>query len=531
MSLNPSALYEKLKKSLTLLLNPKENKGNGLIKSKMLLRSVRATVAGKELTRKINPANSGKIQKKPENSGIQGFLKGLGGFISSAWGFVKSTVNFLGSLGQVWSAVSQGIVNLVYFDWNATDAAIDKAVQNNLNSASESAGEWFGYAVCGAVNVGASVLIPDIGKIVALAATKEFGEEVLEEMQSAIRVIMQKMASNILLLSYKGVRSWIKSFERFLPPGKAKTFLNKWGKGDEPWTIAGFIEKKIESLPDGMLKSFLEGTWEGCLEGFVEAGYIVGNEIDRARENQQQQIVEKEYAIEIRLDKRNKESNAGNARKEDRLLVIAPASQLKATVAATMNTRLILEDRDIGQWLGYPLEETEYKPRMQLRQLKITFTSKQFPPFRNMPDGSRTRRAEITIPDAKPNLKWNEIKNACRHYLRGNTLVTVLLQSGREMQVWASTPQEGVETLRELAKLSTSEIVPGTFRSETALELPTQKKKPIDKMYPNFGVLMYRKPKVDAKGQIDWDGKTYKEEFKRFNLFTEKEPEDFKPIP
>jgi hypothetical protein len=50
-------------------------------------------------------------------------------------------------------------------------------------------------------------------------------------------------------------------------------------------------------------------------------------------------------------------------------------------------------------------------------------------------------------------------------------------------------------------------------------------------MYPNFGVLMYRKPKVDSKGQIDWDGKTYKEDFKRFNLFTEKEPEDFKPIP
>lgn len=515
--------------------------GLTLIKKGMNSRKIRHLITKTEdgenpLTRVLDLRKILEV-KPTEEGGVLNSLKNLWnaatGWIGAGWNFISKVGSFIwgaaGSLGEWWGRISQSVMEILYFNWNMTDAQIDGAIQANINMAAEQAGEALGYFVCGGVNVAAALLIPKIGAIVAANAFVEFAEESWQEITMAVRMILQRTAQNALLLTFKSVRAWLKSLSPLLPQGATRTLLNDWGEpGSQPWTIASHTEKKIESIPNATLKSFAEGVWEGCIEGFVEAGYIVGAEIDlvlAGLQAQQMGTNGRERTIEINLDAKRKDEDKDNPRLDQRLLLIGKEALVRQQLPATIALHAQLKDREIGEWLGYPLED-DHRPQVQLRQLKITFVSRSSPPFSRMPDGSRARRAEITIPDAKRGLTWTRIKTACARYTRGDHLVSALLENGRKMYCWASSGLEGKETLFQLSDLSQFALLPETYQVQSFLDIPRTKKKPVEAMYPHSGVIMYRKRDVTKIGQLDWRGEALSEQYERFPLWTETAPAD-----
>jgi hypothetical protein len=170
-----------------------------------------------------------------------------------------------------------------------------------------------------------------------------------------------------------------------------------------------------------------------------------------------------------------------------------------------MATHQMLDNRDVGVLInGGPTDEY-ITPGVQERSLLIEFREKTSPPWR-MPSGKRARCREITIPDVKRGLTWEEIKLAAKQYTSGQRLVTARLNNGRQMQCYASSENEGIQKIKELLKLSTAEIWPNGARDSGYIDpTPTRRSLPYI-VYPCKAVLVWKKRAADLEGREDIAG-------------------------
>ena len=441
----------------------------------------------------------------------------------------------------IWDTVVNAYFTIKYFDWNATDQAIQSQIDSNnkaiVTAAASALGTTLGWSVMRLANLwigrfggkskaaaARSIKVPVLSARVGLALAEEGNEEIRAGVYQFLTTARQAMISNTLLSAVLTARR------------------NEWFGMSSVTTamadgsIATKIEEKIEKLPE-FWRQPAEEFIESFEEAIIDAGYVVSFQIDdhiaAVKAAQSEQPVR---TIEVEF----KDS-------DEKLSFSGPQELVKQAVVNALATREVLADRDVGQVLGYPITEQEWNPKLQLRQLKITYSSRSKAPWwvepkprsSNYQTGNRdtdkketqkrARRADITIPDVKPGLTWQEIKNAAGTYRRGNFLVSMMLESGRDMQIWAATPQEGRETLLRLAKLSQFDPIEGTLRAEEVLDLNPERKKPIEKMHPVFFVLLWRKQSVEPGGKISWDGKTYNETIQKIDLWPAEAPEDYKP--
>lgn len=441
----------------------------------------------------------------------------------------------------IWDTVVNAYFTIKYFDWNATDAAIQSQIDSNnkaiVTAAASALGTTLGWSVMRLANLwvgrfggkskaaaARGIKVPVLSARVGLALAEEGNEEIRSSVYQFLTTARQAMISNTLLSAVLTARR------------------NEWFGMSSVTTamadgsIANQIEEKIEKLPE-FWRQPAEELLESFEEAIIDAGYVVSFQVDdhvaAAKAAQSEQPVR---TIEVEF----KDS-------DEKLTFSGPQELVKQAVVNALATREVLADRDVGQVLGYPITEQEWNPKLQLRQLKITYSSRSKAPWwvepkqrsSNYQTGNNTnakketqkraRRADITIPDVKPGLTWQEIKAAAGTYQRGNFLVSMMLESGRDMQIWAATPQEGRQTLLRLAKLSQFDPIEGTLRAEEVLDLNPERKKPIEKMHPVFFVLLWRKQSVEPGGKISWDGKTYNETIQKIDLWPAEAPEDYKP--
>lgn len=441
----------------------------------------------------------------------------------------------------IWDSVVNAYFTLKYFDWNATDQALQAQIDSNnkaiVTAASSALGTTLGWSVVRLANLwigrfggktkaaaARSIKVPVLSARIGLALAEEGNEEIRAGVYQFLTTARQAMISNTLISTVLAARrnEWFGMTSITQPMADG--------------SINAKIEEQIEKLPE-FWRQPAEEFLESFEEAIIDAGYVVSFQIDdHIAAVRQAQAEQPTRTIEVEF----KDS-------EERLTFSGPQEQVKQAVVNALATRELLNDRDVGQILGYPVTEQEWNPKLQLRQLKITYSSRAQPPLwvepkprstnyrskagANDPKNAqrRARRAEITIPDVRPGLTWQEIKSAAGTYQRGNFFVSMMLESGREMQLWASTPQEGRQTLLRLAKLSQFEPIEGTLRAEEVLDLNPARKKQVEKMHPAFFVLLWRKQTVKGDGKISWDGKTYNEEIRKIDLWPSEPPKDYRP--
>lgn len=145
----------------------------------------------------------------------------------------------------------------------------------------------------------------------------------------------------------------------------------------------------------------------------------------------------------------------------ERIVVSGKAAFLKPVITEILALHQLIENRDIGQFVGATVEEY-VRPKPRDISLRVLLYSTPYPPWRaNLPT-ERFVTATYNIPDVKRSLiDWERIKTACggtNGYMWGRFRTTANLSNGRQMQVHGATKEESEDRLRALVAFSEAEI-------------------------------------------------------------------------
>jgi len=176
---------------------------------------------------------------------------------------------------------------------------------------------------------------------------------------------------------------------------------------------------------------------------------------------------------------------------------------IKSVVSEIISIRKLIENRDIGDFVGQSVTETALTTSPQTIRLTVMLYSLKFPPFK------KGKSITYKIPDAdRTKLTWANIKAACggdNGYYWGRFKCTANLNNGRQMQVWGGSELEAETRLKALLSLSTAKILTAST-SEQKKEGVYAEDQPLYKattrVYPGFfSILDYKKIATEvAKG-------------------------------
>lgn len=143
------------------------------------------------------------------------------------------------------------------------------------------------------------------------------------------------------------------------------------------------------------------------------------------------------------------------------LTIAGNEETVKPILTLLMALNQLIENKDIGQFVGEPIEEHVTALPHKLR-LKAVFYSVKEPPYK-APLGKKLKKTEINVPDVDPKkLDWTFIKMACggtNGYNWGRYVATVNLDNGRQMQCYGSNAQEAENQLMRMMNLTTAKIL------------------------------------------------------------------------
>ncbi|KAM3097708.1 hypothetical protein ACKFKF_19380 [Phormidesmis sp. 146-12] len=424
---------------------------------------------------------AGKVVQK--GKGILAKIAKIGGFL-----FSKVVSYFNLSFDRLWDVLVDAYFELKTFDWNATDKELEKTIEQNnqaiVTAAATGLGEALGWGTVRLANhfIGRflpgkkgkqlqaieGMKVPVVSARIGLALAEESNEEMKFAFRRFMQVGSKALASNAFI-------NMVLTSRR-----------NEWfgmSKITEPkpnGSIASKIEQKIEQLPKFWQKP-VEAFIDGFEDAIVEAGYVVTMTIDDhiAAQRFASRDVQARRTIEIQPHKDS----------EEKITFTGTQQEVIDSIRTVMPVHQIIEDKDIGQFMGEsPNEVITAKP--QLRCLNLIFYGKPSPPYWK----GRTRLCQnstISVPDAKTGISANDIKAALKSYTYGDWYVHCKMDSGRQMQGWFSSHNEGIQTLTALSRLSTSDIVVESFRWSNGKDGG----KKSEKMYPSYASIIYPRRK------------------------------------
>jgi hypothetical protein len=429
-----------------------------------------------------------KVAAIAKAGGLLSKLQKLGGFL---WGAIGRFLPPL-SFESVWEMLVDGYFEIKQFDWNQMDSEIEKQIEQNnqrlLNSLADSVGNKLGFE---AVRLASSftgkflkgsgkpqnVKIPVVSGELAIRLAEESDDETVAAVRRFLMLGSKTMVANSFLRTVLYLRrNDIAGFD---------SITKELGNG----SIAAKIEEKIEKLPK-WLQQPVENLIEGFEEGVIEAMTVVTTSLDDivAANRYARRTQDGPYrTIEVKFDKESDEVFEFSG----------PQLQVVEAINSAIPTQQMLAGKDVGSIVAQSAEES-IKPGAQLRQLHILYHSVERKPWTRK--GKRAQRAEITIPNAKAGLSWDDLKSRIPKHSYGPHFVTLKLSNGRQMSGWFSSEGEGRRTLESLADLSTEKVVPGSIRSSVAVDDPVPKKR--KKLYPTNAALMHprNKNRLDNKG-------------------------------
>ena len=405
--------------------------------------------------------------KKPDDGGFLGAIIKVGrDLIGGLWDGVNMLLSWLpGAATLIWGGIVQATNEVLNFDFNTTDEAIDKSIQAFQDRWYEKLGETVGGLVGWSVGgLLPSLVLFKFNPVLALSVLENVGEEMYDELVGEVselaRMTVQAWAREQGLRLFMGARALIKRaangeadtlagdglialFSAF--PGLRERARN-WGeKGSKPWIIARKIEDKIESISNSKLKSFVEGFWDNLGDSVVEAGFVVAGGIDSFLA--EQQIAKnlargKEVVIEVAYNRKNIKET----------VVFAGAEELiKPQIVSHMNDYFALQKKDVGIMMGgEPIANTVTTPG--LPYMRITFSNnekkKVKPTYIDIHNIDRTK-----VDD------WGDLKQACggaNGYMWGAYWVEALLPDNNTIGCFANSEKEGIDLVEALLKFSKS---------------------------------------------------------------------------
>ncbi|MBD2394600.1 hypothetical protein H6G11_10085 [Cyanobacterium aponinum FACHB-4101] len=435
--------------------------------------------------------------------GVLGFLfntskRFLGFLLKSALSFIEW------SFTGLWELIVESTYELVYFDWNQSDAEIQAEINSGNNVILQQFGQLIGsgsmWIASIAVSSALTVKFPVLAGRVALALAEEGSQTLRGQLTGVLSNTTQTVIRNLALASYIGIRKLIKG-----------TPTSKSGK---PWTIAEKIDEKVNNIPSQGLRQFTQGVLDGVLDSIIDIGYVVSFTLDdfyaaSANANSNQQPIRR---LEIFPD--------GNS--DESILLEDQQDEVEAQLNNYLSAHSLVSNRDIGTVVGQPYDDW-YTLTPQGRKLLLEFNGKEKPPFIDS-NGDRTKRVQISIPDAKPGISWNDLK-AIRPFTWGNYMARGVFENRRQMSVWGSSESEAKNTLLEFAKLSTKSLVQVSV-SHPEIQNPSRKKKPT-RVYPVAAVMLVRKATQGTNSTTLIDGQNRETARTRVELWRDDPPQGF----
>lgn len=424
-------------------------------KSALPSRAVRNAIGLRSFTPSLS-------QSQGSGNAIQWIVGGafrLGKFLlSTLFNFASFT------LSSLWGLIVQGVNFVWTFNWNASDQDLDRQARAQWNSLGGLlgglAGNAFGWFACGILP---GISIFTFNKAMGLYVLKEVGEEALEELAANVanvtRTIFRNLSRNAFTWAFKNFRRWMKEpgnqFAKALFGDRYDQVMREWGRqGGPSWSFASALEDRIERIPNKFLQQFLEEFLEESWDACVEAGFVVANSVESYLAMQKQStgsILGPERIIEVMPD-REAES--------EKLILAGPENVLKAQLPGVLANYQMVENRDIGQFVGEPWSDEARRGDLTLR-LKIILYNVAAPPWERVRQGG-IRRVTVTVPDVeRSKLDWEKIRAACggaNGYLWGRFKATARLTNKRTMIVYGGTANEAEERLRTFLSLSDAKI-------------------------------------------------------------------------
>ncbi|MEO0537681.1 MAG: hypothetical protein AAF215_27940 [Cyanobacteria bacterium P01_A01_bin.123] len=505
----------------------------GLKLSKDLLNSriVRKSINGGERFKKLDISGAIGLSRDSDS----GVITSLFNFARGAVGFLWSSLSFLGfSVTTLFSWLFVQTQRLSRFNWNATDREL-RSVLNSQNVALASiwgsfVGQGIGWLSGITVGYGIGLICPVIGSgVLARSIATRVGTEALEELrfglQAAVVNTIEVGANKLLINGYIQFRRLLKTapfgaLETLFGEDAAIFIQKEWGnEGGPNLSFSNTIEEQIESIESDALRAFVESAFDEGFDSFIEAGFIIANELDSAYSSakaaQETSGLGPERKVLLYPDRRT----------DERVVVAGKEAVAKQEIQSTISQYRLVGSRDVGQIVGQPLNDW-VRAQPQRRKLTVIFRNQERPPWRR--EGVDLKESTITIPDADLGLTWTRLKQVLRPYLWGEWRATAQLDNGRQMAVYGASKQEAENTLIRCLTLSTAEI--STLNTSQEVLRHPDLKKHTTQVYPAYATLLVRRDSVDRTGRTFINGDNQTEETIRIELWPDEEPPDLEPL-
>jgi hypothetical protein len=292
----------------------------------------------------------------------------------------------------------------------------------------------------------------------------------------------------------------------------------------QSWTFAEAVEEKIEEIPNQAIRNFTEEFLEEFFDACVEAGYIVANGIDAWYTQQRLQrdiILGGEEGVEIKP----------NRASDERIVLVGREQLIKPVITQAVANSQLVENRDIGQIMGFPVREHVKKERLKL-SIKIVWKSTQKPPWGD------ADLVDCTIPQVdRSKLDWQLIKTLAggeNGFRTGRFLALANLTNGYQMRVWGATKDAAEDRLKALLYLSEEELLSLNI-TELTKEGVRAAGQPMEKedyqIYPAYFTVLNQAKVLnqEQKGVATLTG-LYKRRSHQILLWTENKPRSFDEV-
>ncbi|OLP19817.1 hypothetical protein BST81_03545 [Leptolyngbya sp. 'hensonii'] len=452
---------------------------SGQLLSRIIRRNVNAGVTGGNvINAQVLPGPS-KIRTIDFVNSIQK-VKRKNKFLDFIWNGAKTFfgnwltgLNFLKiSVSTIFGWGYSALESIKAFDWNASDKSLALSQQQlNIQLATiwgGLLGQGLGWLAGIGVGYGISLVVPVIGgaklaKMIASAVALEGLDEIGTSFKAAISQTVRLFAGQAAISVYINYRQFLKGLPRewlvkFYGEDDADFILQVWGEEGGPnYSFNSYMDEQVNSIQNPVTQAFVEELLEEAWDSFIESGFIIAQELDTAYE-------QNKLALEKGTLGTNRTVVIEPDRANDSEAIVfqqVPQNLLIPAVQQTMATYHMLENRDIGQFVGESVDENARRSDPTLR-LKIILYQTPAPPFERVRGNQRITRVTVSIPDVRrTKLDFEDIKHACggvNGYLWGRFKANGKLSNGHYITVYAASRSDAEDRIKLFASLSEAEL-------------------------------------------------------------------------
>lgn len=219
----------------------------------------------------------------------------------------------------------------------------------------------------------------------------------------------------------------------------------------------------------------------------------------------------------------------------ERIILTGKAAMLKPVITEILALHQLIENRDIGEFVGNTLEDS-VRARPQPLKLKILYYNVPSPPWESYKNNVGVTRVTCNVPFvSRSKVDWETIKTACggaNGYFWGRFCCTANLSDSngniRKMRVYGGSKSEAEQRLRALFTLTNSTIVTlSNTEEEKEGRRATDKHlyKETKQVYPAYFTIVHQE-KIAAESNLPTLSGNYRRTKFRIPLWTSTKPVD-----